>query len=80
MMITDPYVHNLLHPPKAAEYAVMVVFNVGVIALGKWILLLRKQVALEPAQAREIANPQEAIATADRQGYLIDSTRMRNST
>jgi hypothetical protein len=49
MMITDSVIHNWLHPPKAVEYAVMVFFTIGVIALGKWILYRRKQVALEPA-------------------------------
>ena len=66
MMITDPYVHNLLHPSKGVEYTVMIVFTIGVIALGRWILIRRKQVAREPAPAMEMADPQEAIATADR--------------
>ena len=51
MMITDPVVHNWLHPPKAVEYAVMAFFTIGVIALAKWILYRRKQVAAEPAPA-----------------------------
>jgi len=40
MMITDPYVHRLLHPGKAVEYLVEGLFTVGVIvvarALMKW--------------------------------------------
>lgn len=61
MMITDPYVHNLLHPTKAVEYAVMVFFTVGVIALGRWLLMRRRATAPleEPAGAMEMA-PQAA--------------------
>ncbi len=66
MMITDPFVHNLLHPNKAVEYAVMITFTIGVIALGKWILFRRKQVALQPALAMEMATPQTVAATSDR--------------
>ncbi|HEX2758156.1 MAG TPA: TerC family protein [Thermoanaerobaculia bacterium] len=35
MIITDPWVHQMLHPPKYLEYAVMAVFAVGVIVAGK---------------------------------------------
>jgi predicted tellurium resistance membrane protein TerC len=66
MMITDPVVHAWLHPPKAVEYAVMITFTIGVIALGKWILYRRKQVALQPAQAMEMAASQAMVATSDR--------------
>ena len=67
MMITDPYVHNLLHPPKIAEYAVMVFFTIGVIALGKWILYRRNlEAALEePAPAMDMANLQPVAAVSD---------------
>jgi len=65
MMITDPYVHNLLNPPKIAEYAVMVIFTIGVIALGKWILYRRRLMAslAEPASAMNMANlnPDSAV-------------------
>jgi YjbE family integral membrane protein len=38
MMITDPFIHNLLHPGKFMEYGVQAVFAVGVIVAGKlWI-------------------------------------------
>jgi predicted tellurium resistance membrane protein TerC len=35
MIITDPWVHRMLHPPKYVEYVVMAVFAVGVIVVGK---------------------------------------------
>ena len=42
MMITDPWVHGLLNPPKWVEYAVMVFFVAFVCVLGKWIANRRK--------------------------------------
>ncbi len=42
MMITDPWVHGLLHPPKWVEYAVMVFFVAVVCGLAKLILARRK--------------------------------------
>jgi YjbE family integral membrane protein len=67
MMITDPYIHNLLHPSKMAEYAVMVFFTIGVIALGKGLLYRRKLVAAleEPAAAMDMANLQPVSAIND---------------
>jgi YjbE family integral membrane protein len=43
MMITDPWVHSLLNPPKWVEYAVTVLFVVVVVAAGKLILNRNKQ-------------------------------------
>ena len=42
MMITDPWVHGLLTPPKWIEYAVMVFFVAFVCVLSKWIVNRRK--------------------------------------
>ena len=42
MMITDPWVHGLLNPPKWIVYAVMALFVVLVCALSKLILKRRK--------------------------------------
>jgi len=42
MMITDPWVHSLLTPPKWVEYAVMVFFVAFVCGLSKWIASRRK--------------------------------------
>lgn len=38
MMITDPWVHSLLGPPKWVEYAVMIAFVLVVVVTGKLIL------------------------------------------
>ena len=38
MMITDPWVHGLLNPPKWAEYASMVFFVVFVCVLSRFLL------------------------------------------
>lgn len=45
MMITDPYVHGLLHPSKVVEYAVMAVFAAGVIIVGRLIVLSQRRKA-----------------------------------
>ena len=42
MMITDPWVHGLLNPPKWVEYAVMVFFVAFVCGMSKWIANRRK--------------------------------------
>ena len=52
MMITDPFIHNLLHPSKLVEYGVMVFFTIGVIVLGKFLVNRKKEKfndALPPA-------------------------------
>ncbi|MFZ1983241.1 MAG: TerC family protein [Desulfatitalea sp.] len=45
MMITDPVVHNWLHPTKIAEYGVMLFFTIGVVALGRYLLLSKRSQA-----------------------------------
>ncbi len=49
MVITDPLVHRLLHPSKWIQYAVQVLFAVGVIVAGrlwlKWKIMHRKPAA-----------------------------------
>ena len=35
MMITDPFIEKLIHPGKVSEYAIQIIFAVGVIAVGK---------------------------------------------
>ncbi|MBU3931492.1 MAG: TerC family protein [Proteobacteria bacterium] len=42
MMITDPWVHGLLSPPKWVEYAVMVFFVLFICGLSKLLLNRRK--------------------------------------
>lgn len=51
MMITDPYVQSLLNPSVAVRYGVMIFFTIGVIALGRFLVLRRKKeeaAALQP--------------------------------
>jgi len=51
MMITDPWVHALLNPPKWTEYAAMGFFVVVVCALSKWLIDRRKrQTVREPVK------------------------------
>jgi YjbE family integral membrane protein len=56
MMITDPWVDGLMHPPKWVEYAVIVFFITFVCLLSKWIISDRPSkaapqefAAMEPA-------------------------------
>jgi YjbE family integral membrane protein len=42
MMITDPWIHGLLNPPKWVEYVMMVFFVAFVCGLSKWIANRRK--------------------------------------
>jgi len=58
MMITDPWVHGLLNPPKWADYAAMAFFVVFVCALSKWLISRRKDRAgLEPATIEAAVTP-----------------------
>lgn len=41
MMITDPWVENLLHPGKVVEYGVQIFFTIGVVVLGKYLVKRR---------------------------------------
>jgi len=42
MMITDPFIHELLHPSRMVEYGVQAFFTIGVIAAGKlWIRMMK---------------------------------------
>jgi YjbE family integral membrane protein len=38
MIITDPWVGNLLHPSKAVDYGVQIFFTVGVVVVGKYLV------------------------------------------
>jgi len=58
MMITDPWVHGLLNPPKWADYAAMAFFVVFVCALSKWLISRRKDRAgLEPTTIEAAVTP-----------------------
>jgi len=62
MMITDPYVENLLHPSKITEYGVMIFFTVAVIALGRYIVIAQrnKEAGQNPNQVNQ-ASESEAV-------------------
>ncbi|MBU3931142.1 MAG: TerC family protein [Proteobacteria bacterium] len=55
MMITDPWVHGLLGPPKWVEYAVMVFFVAFVCGLSKWILMRHRAAMSIEEPATDIA-------------------------
>lgn len=46
MVITDPWIHKTFLPSRATEIAVMAIFTVGVVVVGK--LLLRRKAGKEP--------------------------------
>jgi YjbE family integral membrane protein len=56
MMITDPWVHNLLHPSKGVEYAIQAFFILSVCAGSKW-LVSRRSVAEAAVQPVVLARP-----------------------
>jgi YjbE family integral membrane protein len=43
MMITDPFMHNLLHPTKVVEYGVMIFFTVAVVVVGRLLLAAKRK-------------------------------------
>jgi len=53
MMITDPWVHDLLNPPKWVEYAVMAFFVAFVCGLSKWIASRRKATTCKAESAAQ---------------------------
>ncbi|MCF8051753.1 MAG: TerC family protein [Desulfobacterales bacterium] len=62
MMITDVWVHGLLHPSKAMEYGVMAVTTAGVLVLARLLLKMRK-----PAEeaVQEMAGEPEPIPVSE---------------
>jgi len=42
MMITDPVVHQWLHPTKAVEYGVMIFFTIAVVVVGRLLLISKR--------------------------------------
>ena len=56
MMITDPFITNLLHPAKYVQYGVEAFFTIGVLAAGKiWIKwkIAREERRFEPPSPKE---------------------------
>ena len=64
MIITDPFVHNLLHPSSWVEWTVEIVFAGGVIAVGKLWMKLRPAKE-EPAVSESVAEDAKRVASCD---------------
>jgi len=66
MMITDPWVHNLLHPSKTVEYLVMAFFTAGVLVFSR-ILQKRRaaRASVKGGAAAGVVHPESSAATAD---------------
>jgi YjbE family integral membrane protein len=67
MIITDPFVARIVHPPMILEYAVQVFCAVGVVAVG--MLLVR---ANEPGEPLEVAVGPDESPMDTRTGREID--------
>ncbi len=66
MMITDPWVHNLLHPGKALEYGVIVFFILFVVVFGRWIQKRKAaKVCLDESVTGVPVEAKSSAATAD---------------
>ncbi len=67
MIITDPWVYKTLNPPKWVEYAVMALFAVGVIVVGKYLSKRKSAKARESAAAdgRQRGELGKAAATSE---------------
>lgn len=48
MMITDPFIHDLIHPTKVMEYASMIFFVAAVVVVSK--LIIKRKVAKAKAE------------------------------
>jgi YjbE family integral membrane protein len=59
MMITDPFVHQRLHPTKAVEYGVMIFFTIAVVAIGRLLLISKRS-----RENRNSANPSTSIGSS----------------
>jgi YjbE family integral membrane protein len=64
MMITDPFVENLLHPGKPLEYGVMIFFVIFVLGGARLILKRRKAKAAEEKSMGESASKENVPVTA----------------
>ena len=50
LIITDPWVHQTLHPSKSFEYGVMALFAVGVVVVGKLLARWRQNKEEKPPE------------------------------
>ena len=51
MIITDPWVHQALQPPRYVEYGVMALFAAGVIVAGKLLARWKQNKEEKPPEA-----------------------------
>jgi len=65
MMITDSWVHELLHPSQAVEYGVMAVTTAGVIILARMLLAMRRKPAEAKEEALQMAGEPEPIPVSE---------------
>lgn len=64
MMITDPFIENLLHPSKTVEYGVMIFFVLFVLGFSRW-LIKRKKAKSAGVTAGAAAKAETPAAAAD---------------
>jgi YjbE family integral membrane protein len=65
MIITDPWVHHLLQPPKYVEYVVMAVFAAGVIVAGKLLARWKQNREERPPEADRLPVAPKAAPKAE---------------
>jgi predicted tellurium resistance membrane protein TerC len=64
MMITDPFIENLLHPNKAVEYGVMIFFVLFVLGFARWLIKKKKAKSAKDKEAMGAA-AKAPVPTAD---------------
>jgi hypothetical protein len=62
MMITDPFIENLLHPSKAVEYGVMIFFVLFVLGVAR--LLIKRKKAKSAKEKEVMGATAKAVAPA----------------
>jgi YjbE family integral membrane protein len=66
MMITDPFIENLLHPNKAVEYGVMIFFVLFVILFSRYLIKRKKEKAgRDGVTAGAAAKAEAPVPTAE---------------
>ena len=66
MMITDPFIENLLHPSKAVEYGVMIFFVLFVILFSRYLVKRKKEkAARDGVTAGAAAKAEAPVPTAE---------------
>ena len=57
MMITDPFIEHLLHPPKAVEYGVMIFFVLFVLGFSRLLIKRKKAKAARDRAEQALSTP-----------------------